>query len=143
MINLLVVQDVNVDRFWVRNFVMGHKEQMRFQKARVLEKDRHNVSPDEVRNYFDTVAGQLKTIPSPFVRNVDETRVGCPKRIAQPEVIVATNVKPGSVTVSEERDDAQLTLLAAISAFGDSTCPLFISKLKTFEKGSSCCAETL
>jgi hypothetical protein len=66
--------------------------------------------------------------------NVDDTRVGCPKRIAQPEVIVATNTKPGSVTVLEERDDAQLTLLMSISALGDSTCPLFISKLKTFEK---------
>jgi hypothetical protein len=83
---------------------------------------------------FDTVADQLKAIPSPFAWNVDEARLGCPKRIAQPEVIVATNPKPGSVTVPEERNDAQLTLLTAISAFGDSTCPLFISKLKTFEK---------
>jgi hypothetical protein len=66
--------------------------------------------------------------------NMDETRVGCPKRIAQPEVIFATNTKPGSVMVPKERDDAQLTLLTVISAFGDSTCPLFISKLKTFEK---------
>jgi hypothetical protein len=134
MINLLAVPDVNVDRFWVRNFVMRPKEQLCFQKARVLEKDRHDVSPDEVRSYFDTVAGQLKAIPSPFMWNLDETRVRCPKRIAKPEVIVATNTKPGSVTVPEERDDAQLTLLTAISAFGDSTCPLFISKLKTFEK---------
>jgi hypothetical protein len=128
--NLLAVQGVNVDRFWV----MRHTEQQCFQKARVLEKDRHDISPDEVRSYFDTVAGQRKAIPSPFVWNMDETRVGCPQRIAQPEVIVATNTKPGSVTVPEERDDVQLTLLTAISAFGDSTCPLFISKLKTFEK---------
>jgi hypothetical protein len=127
MINLLAVQDVNVDRFWVRNFVMRHKEQLCFQKARILEKDRREVSPDEVRSYFDTVAGQLKAIPSPVVRNVDEARVGRPKRIAQPEVIVVTNTKPGSVTVPEERDDAQLDLLTAISAFGDSTCPFFIS----------------
>jgi hypothetical protein len=68
------------------------------------------------------------------MRNVDDTRVGCPKRIAQREVIVATNAKLGSVMVPEERDDAQLTLLTAISAFGDSTCPLFSSKLKAFEK---------
>jgi hypothetical protein len=111
---------------------MRHKEQLCFQKARVLEKDGHNVSPDEVRSYFDTVTGQLKAIPSPFVWNVDETRLGCPKRIAQSEVIVAANTKPGSVTVPEARDDAQFTLLTAISAFGDSTCPLFISKLKNF-----------
>jgi hypothetical protein len=134
MSNLPAVQDVNVNRFWVRNFVMRHKEQLCFQKARVLEKDRHDVSSDEVRSYFDTVAGQFKAIPSPFVWKVDETRVGCPKWIPQPEAIVATNTKPGSVKVPEERDDAQLTLLMAISAFGDSTCPLFVSKLKTFEK---------
>jgi hypothetical protein len=103
---------------------MRHKEQLCFQKAGVLEKDRHDVSPDEVRSYFDAVAGQLKAIPSPFVWNVDETRVGCSKRIEHPEVIVAANRKPGSVTVREDRDDAQLTLLTAISAFGDSTCPL-------------------
>jgi hypothetical protein len=80
------------------------------------------------------VAGQLKAIPSPIVWNVDETRVGCPKMVAWPEVIVATNTKHSSVRVPEERDDAQLTLLTAISAFGDSTCPLFVPKLKTFEK---------
>jgi hypothetical protein len=122
---------------------MRHKERLYFQKARVVEKDRHDVSPDGVRSYFDTVAGQLKAIASPFLWNVDETRVRCPKRIAQPEAIVAINTKPGFVTVPEERDDSQLTLLMAISAFGDSMCALFISKLKTFEKSTSCCAETL
>jgi hypothetical protein len=106
MINLLAVQDVNVDRFWVRNVVLRQKEQLCFQKARVLEKNRHNASPDEVRSFFDTVAGQLKAIPSPFLWNMDGTRVGCPKRIAQPEVILATNTKPGFVTVPEEQDDA-------------------------------------
>jgi hypothetical protein len=113
---------------------MRHKAQLCFQKAHVLEKDRDDVSPDEVRSYFETVVGQREAIPLPFVWNVDEAMVGCPKRTAQPEVIVATNTKPGSVTVPEERDDAQLTLLTAIFALGDSTCPLFISKLKTFEK---------
>jgi hypothetical protein len=119
---------------------LGHKfchaaqGQLCFHNAWVLEKDRHDVSPDEVRSYFETVAGQLKAIPSPFVWSVDETRVGCPKRIAQLEIIVATNTKPGFIMVREERGDAQLTLLTTISAFGDSTCPLFISKLKTFEK---------
>jgi transposase len=56
MINLLTVQDVSIDRFSARNFVMRHKEQLCFQKARV-EKNQHDVSPDEVRSYFDTVAG--------------------------------------------------------------------------------------
>jgi hypothetical protein len=85
---------------------MRHKEQLCFQKAQVLEKDQHDVSSDKVIGYFDAVAGQLKAIPSPFVWNVDERRVGYPKRIAQTQGIVATNRKPGSVTVLEERDDA-------------------------------------
>jgi hypothetical protein len=122
---------------------MRHNEQLDFQKARVLEKDRQDVSPDEVRGYFDTVAGQLKAIPSPFVWDVDGTRFGCPKRIAQPEIIVATDTKPSSVTVPEQRDDAQLTLLTAISAFEDSTCPLFISKLKIFEKHFLLCRNSM
>jgi hypothetical protein len=45
-----------------------------------------------------------------------------------------TNTKPGSVMVPEERDEAQLILLTAIPAFGDSTCPFFISKLETLKK---------
>jgi hypothetical protein len=38
------------------------------------------------------------------------------------------------MTIPEAPDDAQLTLLAAISAFRDSARPLFISKRETFEK---------
>jgi hypothetical protein len=49
-------------------------------------------------------------------------------------VIAASGTKPGSVTIPEIRDDAQLTLLTAISAFGDCTSPYFISKNKTFSK---------
>jgi hypothetical protein len=40
------------------------------------------------------------------------------------------------VTVPEEKDDAQLTLITAISAFGDSTIPMLISKNKTVDKVS-------
>jgi hypothetical protein len=68
------------------------------------------------------------------VWNVDETRAGCPKKIAPPEVIVTTNMKLGSVKVPKAHDDAQLTLFTAISVFGDSVYPLFISKLRIFEK---------
>jgi hypothetical protein len=57
-----------------------------------------------------------------------------PQKNVTPDVIVATGTKPGSVTIPEIRDDAELTLLTALSAFGDSTYPYFISKNKTFEK---------
>jgi chromosome condensin MukBEF ATPase and DNA-binding subunit MukB len=42
--------------------------------------------------------------------------------------------KIGSVTIPEVRDDAQLILLPAISAVGNSIRHLFVSKLKTFEE---------
>jgi hypothetical protein len=54
--------------------------------------------------------------------------------MSPPDVIVASVTKPGSVTIPEIRNDAQLTLLTAILGFGDSTHPYFISKNKTFEK---------
>jgi hypothetical protein len=51
------------------------------------------------------------------VWNADHARAASPKKASPPEV----------------RDDAHVTLLTVISSFGDSTHPLFISKLKTFE----------
>jgi hypothetical protein len=45
---------------------------------------------------------------------------------------VAKRTRPRSVTVPKEGDDSQLTMLTAISAFGDSTPLIFISKNKTF-----------
>jgi hypothetical protein len=79
-----------------------------------------------MKRYFETLAGRIKSIPSALVWNTDETSVECPKK--------ALNTEPGSVTISEVRDDAQLTLRTAISAFGDSIYLFFISKLKTFDK---------
>jgi hypothetical protein len=48
--------------------------------------------------------------------------------------MAAINMKPRAVAIREVGDDAQLSLLAAIFAMGNSTCPFFISKLKTFDK---------
>jgi hypothetical protein len=92
------------------------------------------MSPGNNKQYFNTLSIEVSPIPSVFVRSADETRVGWPKQIPPPEVIAAANIKPQSVTIPEARDDAQLTLMTAISAFEDSTRPLFTSKLKTFEK---------
>jgi hypothetical protein len=76
----------------------------------------------------------LKKVPSLFVWNADETRIGSPKEQHTPLVIVFKDTRPGTTTVPAARDDAQLTLLTAISAFGDSIHPLLISKNQTFEK---------
>jgi hypothetical protein len=134
VIDFLSAQGVTVDRFWVRNFVQREKQQLCHQTARVLEKDRGNVSPDDIKQYFETLSVHIRLITSAFVWSAGETRDGCPKKASPPEVIVAINTQARSVAIPEAPDDAQLTLLTAISAFGDSSSPLFISKRKTFEK---------
>jgi hypothetical protein len=109
------------------------------QRAKYLEKDRHDVSTDNFRVYFESISAQLTSIPSAFQKNADGARVGSAKHMSTPDVIVASGTKPGSVTIPEIRDDAQLFIewIEAISAFGDSTYPYFISKNKTFEKSNS------
>jgi hypothetical protein len=104
------------------------------QRAQYLEKDGYDVSAGDIRAYFEDISVQLPSVPSAFFWNVDETRVGSTKHMSPPDMIVASGTKPGSVTIPEIRDDAQFTLLAAISAFGDSIYPYFISKNKKFEK---------
>jgi hypothetical protein len=88
------------------------------QTAKVLEKDRYDMSPDDIKQYFETLSVQIWSILFAFVWDVDDTRVRYPKKTSPPEVIIAIIIKPGSVTIPEVRDDAQLTLLTAISAFG-------------------------
>jgi hypothetical protein len=104
------------------------------QRAKYLEKDRHDVSANDIRVYFESISAQLTSIPLAFQKNADETRVGSAKHISPPDVIATSGTKPGSVTLPEIRDDAQFILLTAISAFGDSTYPYFISNNKMFEK---------
>jgi hypothetical protein len=79
------------------------------------------------------LANIIQSTPSPFVWIVDETRVGCLTPCVSPKVIVSTKTVPGCVEIPQVQD-AQLTLVAAISAFGDSTVPMFITKLKTVDK---------
>jgi hypothetical protein len=77
----------------------------------------------------------LKTVPSTFICNADETRVGPPRKQQAPLVVVSARTAPQTIlTVPEVRDDSQLTLLTATSAFGDTTPPLFISQNKIFGK---------
>jgi hypothetical protein len=76
----------------------------------------------------------LKYVPSLFVWNAYETRIGSPKKQRPPQVIVAKDAPLGTTTVAAVGDDAQLTLLTAISAFGDSIPPRIITKNRTYEK---------
>jgi hypothetical protein len=104
------------------------------QRAKYLEKDRHDVSADDIRVDFESISAQLTSIPSEFFWNVDETRVGPAEHMLPADVIVASGTKPDSVTIPELRDDAQLTLVTASSLFGDSTYPYFISNVRRSRK---------
>jgi hypothetical protein len=112
-----------INRFWISRFVKRNNNVLTIQTANLLEKERHNISKKDLRNYFDTVSIQLEKFPSLFVWNADETRIGIPKKCTSPQVIVAKQTRPRTVTVPKERDDSQLTMLTAISALGHSTPP--------------------
>jgi hypothetical protein len=66
--NLVTVQDaidfrhdnrVQVDKFWVRRFVERNSETLALQHARLLKKERHEISEDDLNRYFDAVTIQL------------------------------------------------------------------------------------
>jgi hypothetical protein len=59
------------------------------------------VSVDDLRHDFEPLTIHLKTVPSTFVWNADETRLGAAKQQARPEVIVAAETPPGTVTVAK------------------------------------------
>jgi hypothetical protein len=123
-----------VGRFWVTRIVERNTEKLALRQAVFLEKDRYNVNSNDVKAYFDRCRTQLAMIPFPFVSNADETQVGAPKKRQPLRVLVSAQTGPGHITVPETRDDPQLTLLTATSAFGDSAPPSFVSKNTAFEK---------
>jgi hypothetical protein len=66
----------------------------------IIRKERHEVSEQDIKNYFDAIVLHLQKVLSLFVWNADDTRFGSPKRRNPPEVIVAKDTQPGSVTVN-------------------------------------------
>jgi hypothetical protein len=84
MIDLPGLKEINIDIFWVRNFVVRHKEHLCFQRLTVPEKNRHDVSPGD----NTLIHWAVKSIMSPSVWNVDQTRAGCVTKIAPPEVMI-------------------------------------------------------
>jgi hypothetical protein len=121
---------VQVDRFWVTRFGERNNNKLALQEAVLIEKERHKVLGDDLKRYFEAVDSHLKKVPSLFVCNADETRIGPPKKQHTLLVIVSKDTRLGTTTVLEARDDAQSTLLAATSALGDSIPPRIISKTK-------------
>jgi hypothetical protein len=121
-----------MNRFWINRFVKRNNNVLTIRPLNLLEKERHNVSEEDLRNYVDTMSIRFEKIPSLFVWNADETRVGTSKKCASPQVIVAKQTQPRTVTVAKGCDDSQLTIRTAISAFADSPPSMFMSKNKTF-----------
>jgi hypothetical protein len=85
---------------------------------------------------MDIARDECRSIPFGFVWNIDDTRGDSPKKTPLSNVIISACTKPGMVTVCDEEDNAQLRIIAATSAFRDSTSPTFISKNKTLDKTS-------
>jgi hypothetical protein len=131
-IDFMTQNHSQINRFEINRFVKRNNNVLTIQTANLLEKERHQVSEEDLRYYFDTVSIQSEKVPSLLLWNADETRVGIPKKCASSQVIVAQQTRPRIVTVPNERDDSELIMLTAITAFGDSTPPMFISKNKTF-----------
>jgi hypothetical protein len=98
-----------------------------------LEREPAEILENNLNHYFDTVMIRLQNALSRFVWNADETRAQISEMHVAPDLIVAKQTPPGTVTITEEHNDSQMTLLAWIPAFEDSIPPLFISKNKTFE----------
>jgi hypothetical protein len=126
-----------VDRLSVKRFVERNRAMIIFQHTRFIEKERHEVSEEYIKRYFEAPTIHLQNLPSFFVWNADERRVGKRKNQEAPDATVSATAKSGTVTIVEERDDGQLTVLTAISASGNSIPPLFITRNKPFEQGPS------
>jgi hypothetical protein len=61
------------DRFWVRRFLGRNQAVFSFQKERFLGKERHEVSEEDSKRYFEALTTHLQKFPSLFVWNADET----------------------------------------------------------------------
>jgi hypothetical protein len=44
-----------VDRFWVQRFVERNQAVLGFQKARFFETERHEVSEEDIKRYFEAL----------------------------------------------------------------------------------------
>jgi hypothetical protein len=143
VIDYLAEKSIFVNRFWVSCFVRRHSDKLAVQRAKPLEKERHEVSAEDLKAYLERITAHLTSTPSECFWNVHEIGVGPAKHMSPPDVTVASEMKRGSVTVPDIRDEAQLTLLTAISAFGDSTYPRLISKKQTIRENSSGCSTAI
>jgi hypothetical protein len=56
-----------VDRLWVYQFAERNKDKIAVHETVLMEKERHEVSMDDLEGYFETVNMHLKDAPPLFV----------------------------------------------------------------------------
>jgi hypothetical protein len=84
--------------------------------------------------YLEEVWGIVKNVLSLFW-NRDETRVSGSKHMKSAIVIIFKDTKQDIVTILHGCDEAQLSILCAISCFGHFYYPHLISKIKFSKVG--------
>jgi hypothetical protein len=75
VIAFLSAQGATVERFSVRKNWQRQNGRLRLQTAKILEKDRRDVSRDDIKEYFETLSNQIRSIASAFIWNTDEASV--------------------------------------------------------------------
>jgi hypothetical protein len=51
---------LQIDGFWVHRFIKRNGETLRKQTVRLLEKERHEVSEQDIKSYFDAIVLHLQ-----------------------------------------------------------------------------------
>jgi hypothetical protein len=83
--------------------------------------------------YCGSITTLFENMPSLFIWNVDEAKVGCPRKTHYPRVIVSIGAAHGAVSTAMPKLEAQMTMVAAISALGHATIPFSKSSNQTFQ----------
>jgi hypothetical protein len=55
---------LQIDRFWVSRFIKRNRETFTKQTARSLEKERHEISEQDIKSYFDAISLYLQKVTS-------------------------------------------------------------------------------
>jgi hypothetical protein len=79
VVDFMAQNGTQINRFWINRFLKRNNNVLTIQTANLLEKERYNVSEEDLCNYFDTMSIQFEKFPSLFVSNAGETRVASPR----------------------------------------------------------------
>jgi hypothetical protein len=66
----LAQMSITVDREWLVRFIERHETELMAQKAAILGRSPHEVAPDNVKQYFNILREEHRSVPSRFVWNM-------------------------------------------------------------------------